>query len=132
MTLREKRKKFTNITDGSMMHKPLHRIREMGFNHKLFDLLDERALTKDELLSFFTLIFGEFDGIPDPQIDWKGFVNHITTAVNQERRQWNPIKKKMMPWIANGAIAKSTPRITWYMAMSSTRWSRSWLWRRSC
>ena len=57
MTLREKRKKFTNITDGSMMHKPLHRIREMGFNHKLFDLLDERALTKDELLSFFALIF---------------------------------------------------------------------------
>ena len=85
---------------------PLHRIREMGFNHKLFDLLDERALTKDELLSFFALIFGEFDGIPDPQIDWKGFVNHITTAVNQERRQWNPIKKKMMPWIDMKELSK--------------------------
>ena len=39
------------------MHKPLNRKRESGFNHKLFDLLDERALTKDELLSFFALIF---------------------------------------------------------------------------
>lgn len=84
----------------------LQRIREGGFNHKLFDLLDERALTKDELLSFFALIFGEFDGIPDPQIDWKGFVNHITTVVNQERRQWNPIKKKMMPWIDMKELSK--------------------------
>merc|ERR1719476_774230 len=52
---------------------PLHRIREMGFSHKLFDLLDERPLTKDELLEFFRLIFGEdkFDSVPDPQIEWK-------------------------------------------------------------
>merc|ERR1712157_161158 len=35
---------------------PLHRIREMGFSHKLFDLLDERALSKSELMEFFVLI----------------------------------------------------------------------------
>jgi len=85
---------------------PLHRIREMGFSHKLFDLLDERPLTKDELLNFFYLIFGEFDGIPDPQIDWKGFSNHIAAIVKKEKKQWNPIKKKMMPWIDMYQLSK--------------------------
>jgi hypothetical protein len=80
---------------------PLHRIREMGFNHKLFDLLDERKFTKDELRQFFLLIFGpdKFDGVPDPQIDWKGFVKRIQLISNGEKQQWNPINKKMMPWI---------------------------------
>lgn len=80
---------------------PLHRIREMGFSHKLFDLLDERKFTKEELRQFFVLIFGadKFDGVPDPQIDWKGFIGRIALISNGEKQQWNPIKKKMMPWI---------------------------------
>merc|ERR1712157_411539 len=80
---------------------PLHRIREMGFSHKLFDLLDERKLTKDELKDFFLLLFGpgKLDGMPDPQIDWKGFLKHIETIVNKyEKKQWNPIKKAVAPW----------------------------------
>jgi len=81
---------------------PLHRIREMGFSHKLFDLLDERPLTKDELKDFFLLIFGpsKLDGMPDPQIDWKGFVKHIDTIVTKhEKKQWNPVKKVVTPWV---------------------------------
>ena len=80
---------------------PLHRIREMGFSHKLFDLLDERSLTKDELREFFFLIFGPdlFDGVPDPQVDWKGFLGHIATMTKGEKKTWNPIRKKMMPWV---------------------------------
>jgi len=80
---------------------PLHRMREMGFNHKLFDLLDERPFTKDELLDFFYLLFGQdsLDSIPDPQVDWKGFANHVERMVNKESEQWNPIRKRMMPLI---------------------------------
>jgi hypothetical protein len=80
---------------------PLHRIREMGFSHKLFDLLDERPLDRDELREFFYLLFGaeRFDGVPDPQVDWKGFCDHISTIVNKEQKQWNIHSKKMMPWI---------------------------------
>lgn len=88
---------------------PLHRIREMGFSHKLFDLLDERPLTKDELREFFFLLFGaaKFDGVPDPQVDWKGFCDHISIIVNNEQKQWNIHKKKMMPWIDVKKLAKS-------------------------
>jgi hypothetical protein len=81
---------------------PLHRIREMGFSHKLFDLLDERPLTKDELKEFFLLMFGpaKLDGMPDPQIDWKGFLKHIEKIVqNHEQKQYNPVKKTVMPWV---------------------------------
>lgn len=80
---------------------PLQRIREMGFSHKLFDLLDERTLTKDELRQFLYLLFGpdKLDGLPDPQIDWKGFAKRVESIASSEKKQWNPIKKKMMPWV---------------------------------
>eukprot|EP00536_Pseudo-nitzschia_multiseries_P012053 jgi/Psemu1/298004/fgenesh1_pm.441_\ len=80
---------------------PMHRIREMGFSHKLFDMLDERKLTRDELREFFLLVFGPdlFDGVPDPYADWKGFLSRIETIVNKEKKQWNPIRKRMTPWI---------------------------------
>ncbi len=78
---------------------PLHRIREMGFSHKLFDLLDERKFTLEEIRQFCYLLFGPIDGLPDPQIDLAGFLKVIYRVVNQEKKQWNPIKKRMMPWI---------------------------------
>ena len=37
---------------------PLHRMREMGFHDRVFDMLDERTLTKSELRDFFRLLFG--------------------------------------------------------------------------
>jgi Mg-chelatase subunit ChlD len=80
---------------------PLHRIREMGFSHKLLDLLDERQLSVDELRDFFFLLFGpeNFDGVPDPQLDWKGFSDHLAVILKKEKNQWNPMTKKMAPWI---------------------------------
>jgi Mg-chelatase subunit ChlD len=88
---------------------PLHRVREMGFSHRLFDLLDERPLTKDDLREFCFLIFGRdrFDGVPDPQVDWKGFCDHTAVIVSNEQKQWNPMRKKMMPWIDMKKLAKT-------------------------
>lgn len=80
---------------------PLHRCREMGYHSRLFDLLDERQLTTDELREFFVLLFGEgeFDGVPDPQVDWAGFVEMVSKIVAKEKPQWNPITKRVQPWI---------------------------------
>jgi len=85
---------------------PLHRMREMGFYHKLFDLIDERPLTKDELKDFFLLIFGadKLDGLPDPQLDWERFIERVGVVNNQELCQWNPVLKRMMPWINMGML----------------------------
>eukprot|EP01083_Nonionella_stella_P082161 226762_1 len=55
---------------------PLHRMREMGYHDRVFDMLDERTLTKGELRDFCRLLFGmnDFDGVADPSYDWPIFL----------------------------------------------------------
>lgn len=80
---------------------PVHRMREMGFHDRVFDMLDERTLTKGELRDFCRLLFGvgNFDGVPDPSVDWKGFLSSVDMLLRKEELQYNPVKKKMTPWI---------------------------------
>jgi hypothetical protein len=69
---------------------PLHRLREMGYHDRVFDMLDERALTKTEIRDFCSLLFGEanFDGVPDPSMDWKGFLEEVQGLLEREAAQW--------------------------------------------
>lgn len=80
---------------------PLHRCREMGYHHRVFDLLDERLLNKDELRTFLQLLFGRtaMEDAPDPHADWKGFVDVVSRVVKAEGKQWNPNTKKLDYWI---------------------------------
>lgn len=80
----------------------IHRLREMGYHDRIFDMLDERRLTKTELRDFCLLLFGEdnFDGVPDPSFDWVGFINRIEMLQEKENSQWNPIRNRAKPWIS--------------------------------
>jgi len=79
---------------------PLHRMREHGFHHRLFDLLDERKLSKGELRQFFRLLFGSsFDEAPDPEVDWEAFVKLVGALQGKEKKVWNPITRKVAPWV---------------------------------
>jgi len=80
---------------------PLHRCREMGFRHRLLDLLDERSLNKDEIKEFIGLVIGDskLEGAPDPHHNWKGFIKFLTDVLKNEDKQWNPLSRKMEPWI---------------------------------
>jgi hypothetical protein len=80
---------------------PLHRTREIGYHHRLFDLLDERPLNKDEIKEFCCILFGadQFAEVPDVHEDWKAFVNVVRTVLTAEERQFNPISRKVGPWI---------------------------------
>lgn len=80
---------------------PMHRMREMGFHNRLFDLLDERPLTRDELRDFCMLLFGtgHFDGVPDPEVDFRGFADAVHKMVKKEKSHWNPVKNKVTPII---------------------------------
>jgi hypothetical protein len=88
---------------------PLHRTREMGYHHRVFDLLDERLLNKDELREFLELLFGgtKLGTAPDIHTDWKGFVNVLKEVVKSEPMQWNPTTKKVGPWIDIKQLEKS-------------------------
>ena len=80
---------------------PLHRVREMGYHHRIFDLLDERLLNKDELLEFVKLLFGQRPAHPwpNPHVQWKEFLHEVETTVQRETKQFNPKTHKMEPWI---------------------------------
>ena len=80
---------------------PLHRMREMGYYDRAFDTLDERTLTMGEMRDFCALLFGihNFDGVADPAVDWGGFLKSVEMLLKNEELQYNPVKKKMTPWI---------------------------------
>jgi hypothetical protein len=73
----------------------------MGYNHRIFDLLDERLLNKDELKEFLILLLGKtsLERAPDPNVDWSGFLAVVTQAVRAEGKQWNPITRKVDFWV---------------------------------
>jgi len=78
---------------------PLHRLREMGFHDRVLDMIDERQLTSSEIRDFCVLLFGECDGLPDPDTDWNAFSMHVKELLSKEDLQWNPVTKRMSPWI---------------------------------
>lgn len=84
---------------------PLHRCREMGYHHRLFDLFDERKLTADEVREFLMLLFGDCE-LPDPHVDWDAFSNTISNMLKEEQYQWNPVTKRAEPWINMNKLNK--------------------------
>jgi hypothetical protein len=45
--------------------------------------------------------------IPDPAVDWRSFILKIEALLQDEWDQWNPIKRKMAPWIDTKALEKA-------------------------
>lgn len=86
---------------------PLHRCREMGFHNRLFDLLDERPFMPEEICDFLLLLlFSDKKEILDPVADWEGFCQQVSTELQKQELQWNPIRRKMMPWIDMQALQR--------------------------
>jgi hypothetical protein len=73
----------------------------MGYHHRVFDLLDERELTIEELREFLELLFGAsaMANAPNIHSDWKNFVSFLNTVIQNEERQWCPHSKKLEGWI---------------------------------
>ena len=69
---------------------PLHRLREMGHHERLFDLIDERQLNNADVRDFCLLLFGpdNMDGVPDPDIDWEGFISDVQRLLSKEQEYW--------------------------------------------
>lgn len=82
----------------------LHRMREMGQQSRLFDLLDERSLTKVEIRNFCWLLYGKRD-FPDPDCQWVAFLRELDRLQEYERMQLNPLTREMAPWIDVAELA---------------------------
>mmetsp|Transcript_9645 Transcript_9645/g.13880 ORF Transcript_9645/g.13880 Transcript_9645/m.13880 type:complete len:91 (+) Transcript_9645:1209-1481(+) len=81
----------------------------MGFYHRMFDLLDERMLTLDEVWEYFSFLFGavRLKGVPHPTIDFKGFLHASQRIIQSEPPQYNPIAKKDTPWVDLKKLART-------------------------
>uniref|UniRef100_A0A7R9VKZ4 Uncharacterized protein n=1 Tax=Pseudictyota dubia TaxID=2749911 RepID=A0A7R9VKZ4_9STRA len=86
---------------------PLHRCRELGLRHRVFDLIDEALLSKDQLRDFCAFLFGvDKRDIPDAQINWSAFTEKISRLLEGESEQWNPVQNKLTPWIDMALLEK--------------------------
>ena len=83
----------------------------------IFSVLDERPLTLDEIHQLSELLFLFEDGsgeIPLPPYqptrrsqlqrtswlsNWVPFITEMKYLIGTHKLQWNPLKKKMTPWI---------------------------------
>ena len=95
---------------------PLHRMREMGYHDRLFDLIDERKLTTNEVRSFCILLFGydTFDGAPDPSANWKKFVKQLERSLHTTPTHWNPVKNKAKPLVSVKKLNRLYGKSCWF------------------
>lgn len=92
---------------------PLHRLREMGYHDRLFDLIDQQRLTKSQVRDYCTLLLGYdcFDGVPDPSVNWKSFSKNLSRALEQlNQRQYDPIKMRPARWVSVNKLNRTYDR----------------------
>ncbi|VEU38659.1 unnamed protein product [Pseudo-nitzschia multistriata] len=80
----------------------LHQMRELGLqgSNGLLDVLDQRALSIDEIRDFCALLFGTTaDLLPDPLCDWENFVTEVDHLQQREQCHWNPSLGEVTPWV---------------------------------
>lgn len=86
----------------------LHRMREMGQEDRIFDMLDERPLDRTEIYDFICrILFGttldhRLNVYDD--VEWSRFAQQVDQWQRKEHKQWNPLTKAMAPWIDTDAL----------------------------
>jgi hypothetical protein len=84
---------------------PLHLCRESAVNFPVFDALNDRPLLHSELSSFISLVFDRQNPafmeqpLPNPRTDYKAFREELQKLVQKNGALYNPVKKRIMPWI---------------------------------
>jgi len=84
---------------------PLHRLREWGCMNKIFDLLDEKALSSGEMRELLSMLLGEAD-LPHPEADFPGFEKAAAQALAKIPLVYDPIRKRRAPWVDMGRLKR--------------------------
>jgi len=97
----------------------MHRLRESGLAPEIFDCLDERQLTINEIYQFCNMMFVSGGArLPNPNLSWSSFIQTLVGLMEKEKPQWSSVKKGLAPWIDTRILNDyETP-----MAQSSSRW----------
>lgn len=82
----------------------LHRFRELGVYVPAIDHLDTQALTTKELYDFCSGIFAGPPALPDPATNWPAFIDTLSGLQVREQQHFNPVTKRVSPWIDLGLL----------------------------
>jgi hypothetical protein len=79
----------------------IHRFREAGLASDLLVELDGKAFNADDIYKFCKEFFiGEREiDLPHPHNSVDAFMGGLNQLLKNEKLQWNPMKKKLTPWI---------------------------------
>ena len=80
---------------------PMHRLREFGATIKELDLIDEAALSSEQMrvVVSYLLASGNARDFPHPDEDWPSFVAAVSRAISEQAEIFDPILKKHTPWV---------------------------------
>ena len=85
---------------------PLHRLREFGLPIKEIDLLDEQALSSEQMRVVVAAILGgRPDDYPHPSIDFPAFRLAVDAALRGTPSTWCPFNKTAKPWINSSQLS---------------------------
>lgn len=88
---------------------PLHQMREFGISSvKEFDLLDEAALTAEQMSTLvYSVVGGRKEDYPDPQVNYSNFAKVVSDKQKAMRPMWDPISGRPQPPIRMTALKKT-------------------------
>jgi len=90
-------------------NQPLHRMREMGYHHRLFDFFEERMLSLDEVHDCVKLIVGEeaSSTLPYPHKDrMHDYCTALETLLEEDEKHWCPMKGKKTYYVSVKRLIK--------------------------
>lgn len=79
----------------------VHRFREFGAAIKEMDLLDECALSSEQMrvVCSHLVASGAARDLPHPDEDWDSFINACKAGLAARGPTWNPLVQKQTPWL---------------------------------
>ncbi len=78
---------------------PLHRLREFGAALKEMDLLDEDALSSEQMAVMVSHLCANARALEHPDEDWDAFMKSVKNGLKTHKMVWDPIEKQLRPWI---------------------------------
>jgi hypothetical protein len=72
-----------------------------SYHHRVFDILDERPLNKDELREFLVVLFGRKAMLhaPDIHSEWAKFASFLNLVNKAEGQHWRTKTRHKEHWI---------------------------------
>lgn len=87
----------------------LHLARTAGMSEKLYDLLDEAPLLPMQVKQFIERLIGCGE-LAEPEVDPNEFISQVRNALTAIPPVYNPITRRMAPWVDVHALQKHIRR----------------------